>query len=116
MHKRCAELPFERMIFIGDGDTDIPSMKMVTEPRRLVDRRARSAEWRDPEHQQKTHTLIAESRVNFVAPADYTENSQLAVVVRGILDRIARAERVHPAFFDEGAFNVKSSRPKGRRT
>jgi hypothetical protein len=23
-------IPFERMIFLGDGDTDIPTMKMLT--------------------------------------------------------------------------------------
>jgi phosphoserine phosphatase len=97
-------IPFRRIIFIGDGDTDIPSFKMVSEHGGWSIAVFDPQEWQDPKHQQKTHTLIAESRVNFVAPADYTENSQLAVVVRGILDRIARAERVHPDFFQGGAF------------
>src|SRR6185503_19882766 len=30
MHDDARELPFERMIFIGDVDTDIPSIKMVS--------------------------------------------------------------------------------------
>ena len=34
-------LPFTRMIFIGDGDTDIPSMKMVRFQGRLFNRRLR---------------------------------------------------------------------------
>jgi hypothetical protein len=61
-------------------------------------------EWKDKAH-HKTHDLIAEGRVHFVAPADYTETSELDIVVRGVLDRIARRERVHPGYFTKGRFN-----------
>jgi hypothetical protein len=86
------EIPFERMIFLGDGDTDIPTMKMmrhqggcsiaVFDPKTWDERAARN----------KIGRLIAEDRVQFVAPADYSEGSQLDVTVRGILGRIARDE------------------------
>jgi hypothetical protein len=33
--------------------------------------------------------LIAEDRVNYVAPADYLPSSQLDVIVKGALQRIA---------------------------
>jgi hypothetical protein len=82
-------IPFERMLFLGDGDTDIPSMKMVRQkggqavavfdPELFVQRRS----------QGRLERLIAENRVDYVASADYTTDSLLRVVVRGILGRMA---------------------------
>ncbi len=85
-------LPFTRMIFIGDGDTDIPSMKMVRFQGgfsiAVYDPQQRQAQ--ALQQRQKLYKLISEDRVNFVAPADYTENSQLEIIVKGILGRFAR--------------------------
>ena len=82
------EVPFDRMIFIGDGDTDIPTMKMLTY------QGGSSIAVYDPKRRdgdlKKIHRLISDGRVDFVAPADYTENAQLDIVVKGILGRIAR--------------------------
>lgn len=86
--------PFSRMIFIGDGDTDVPTMKMMTH------KGGHSVAVYDPERDPRTlnkiDRLIAEGRVDFVAPADYTENSQLEIVVKGILGRIALDEGLTP--------------------
>ena len=86
--------PFRRMVFIGDGDTDVPTMKMMTH------KGGASVAVYDPARDRRTldkiDRLIAEGRVDFVAPADYTENSQLDIVVRGILGRIALAEGLEP--------------------
>jgi hypothetical protein len=80
-------IPFERMIFFGDGDTDIPTMKMMTH------KGGRSVAVYDAQKTnrdlQEIHRLIADDRVNFVAPGDYLENSQLDIIVKGILGRIA---------------------------
>ncbi len=96
-------IPFSRMIFIGDGDTDIPSFKMMMVQGGVSVAVFDPVEWKDKAH-HKTHDLIAEGRVHFVAPADYTETSELDIVVRGVLDRIARRERVHPGYFQDGDF------------
>ena len=87
-------IPFTRMVFIGDGDTDIPAMKMTShygghsiaayDPKR------------DPHSLWKIHTLISDGRVNFVAPADYTENAAMDILMKGILGRIARAVGYRP--------------------
>jgi len=87
-------IPFPRMIFLGDGDTDIPAMKMTThygghsiaayDP----NRNSRSLE--------KIHRLISDGRVDFVAPADYSENSHMDVLLKGILGRIAREVGYRP--------------------
>jgi phosphoserine phosphatase len=84
-------IPFRRMIFLGDGDTDIPTMKMLTY------QGGHSIAVYDEERGQKDldkiHGLISDDRVDFVAPANYEENSQLDIIVKGILGRIAHELR-----------------------
>lgn len=87
-------VPFERMIFMGDGDTDVPTMKMMhTKGGHSI---AVYDPNNEPSHQTKIHRLIADDRVNFVAAADYREGSALDLIVKGILGRIAIAERTMP--------------------
>ena len=87
-------IPFDRMIFLGDGDTDIPTMKMLTY------KGGHSVAVYDPNRTDrdlaKIHRLISDGRVEFVAPADYQEHSQLDIVVKGILGRIARGVGYRP--------------------
>jgi hypothetical protein len=83
-------VPFARMLFIGDGDTDIPSMKMVRHQGGMSIAVFDPKKWSERQSQDKLGRLIAEDRAHFVAPADYTEGSQLEVVVKGILGRFAR--------------------------
>lgn len=84
------EIPFSRMIYFGDGDTDIPSMKMV----RLQGGNSiavfDSKKWPEPRTQDKVEKLIAEERANYVVPAVYEEGSQLDVTVKGLLQLIKR--------------------------
>ncbi|SOB99192.1 haloacid dehalogenase-like hydrolase [Stappia indica] len=89
------DIPFERMIFIGDGDTDIPSMKMIRHQGGTAIAVFDPEQWEEMSAQNKVHRLIAEDRANYVAPADYRQNSQLDVTVRGILGRIAREAGVY---------------------
>lgn len=88
-------IPFDRMIFLGDGDTDIPTMKMITH------KGGHAIAVYDPEKKQqdltKIHRLISDGRVEFVAPADYKDKSQLDIIVKGILGRVARNYGYRPA-------------------
>ena len=88
MAERQRPIPFENMTFIGDGDTDIPSMKMMTY------KGGQSIAVYDPMCEKPTldkiHRLISDNRVNFIATADYSENSQIDIAVRGIIGRMAR--------------------------
>ena len=88
-------IPFDRMIFLGDGDTDIPTMKMLT------DKGGHSIGVYDPNRRNrdltKIHRLISDGRVDFVAPADYEEKSQLDIIIKGILGRIARNYGYRPS-------------------
>ncbi len=84
-------VPFPNMIFVGDGDTDIPCFRTVKEqgghsiavhPAGDADRAGR------------TRKLIAEGRVHCAVPADYSEGSALEARVLAILDLLAARERV----------------------
>ena len=79
-------IPFERMVFLGDGDSDIPTMKMMTH--KGGHSIAVYDDNRTDRDLAKIHGLIADDRVDFVAPADYRENSQLDIIIKGILGRI----------------------------
>ncbi|MCX8666799.1 haloacid dehalogenase-like hydrolase [Acetobacteraceae bacterium B3987] len=80
-------IPFNRMVFLGDGDTDIPAMKMLTY------QGGHSVAVYDPDRSErginKIHRLISDGRVDFVAPADFQEKSQLDIIVKGIIGRMA---------------------------
>jgi hypothetical protein len=87
-------VPFDRMIFLGDGDTDVPTMKM------MHTKGGFSIAVYDPRNskrdQDKIYGLISEDRVNFVAAADYREGSPLDLIVKGLIGRIAINEGAMP--------------------
>ena len=82
-------IPFERMIFFGDGDTDIPTMKMVKYQGGTAIAVFDEEQFLGP-HQNKVYKLIAEERANYVCPADFTDGSLLDITIKGVLGRIAR--------------------------
>jgi hypothetical protein len=78
-------VPFQHMIYFGDGETDIPCMKMVKE------HGGNSIAVYRPHSREKkavAEKLIQEKRVNFVCPADYTLGKDIYTVVTIILDKI----------------------------
>jgi len=90
MEKPSRPVPFERMIFFGDGDTDIPAMKMTREQGGYSIAVFDPAKWTQPEAKEKVHKLISEDRVSYVTSGDYSEDSLLDATVKGILSRIGR--------------------------
>ena len=79
-------VPFEHMIYVGDGTTDIPCMRLV------CDRRGHSIGVYNPESEhgyQKTKLLLEQNRVSMISPADYSEGSRMEKLVKTILDKIA---------------------------
>lgn len=78
-------IPFERMIYLGDGDTDIPCMKMIKEHGGHS-----IAVYANGNSVKKATALqlIKDNRVNFVCPADYRAGKEINMVVKRILDKI----------------------------
>lgn len=78
-------IPFNRMIYFGDGSTDIPSMKLTKE------RGGNAIAVYNPKDKDREVALklLRDGRVNFALPADYREHHQLDKVVKTILDKLA---------------------------
>ena len=84
-------VPFQNMVFIGDGETDIPCFRLVK------DQRGHSiAVFRPHTKYSKSASkkLLDDGRVNFVAPADYRDGKQMDVIIKAIMEKVAANEYV----------------------
>lgn len=81
-------IPFSNMIYLGDSETDIPCMKLVSS------RGGHSIGVYDPYtcDRTKVHGIMRDGRINFFAPADYTAGSPLDTLINKIFDSIAADE------------------------
>ena len=78
-------IPFTQMIYVGDGDTDVPCMKIVN----MFG--GHSIAVYDPENKKKkavAEKLKRQGRVNFTAPANYEAGGKVYEVVCRIIDKI----------------------------
>ena len=78
-------IPFPHMIYFGDGETDVPCMKIV----KMFG--GNSIAVYNPEIKKKVNVakkLLRQQRVNFITPADYTKDSRTYQVVCAIIDKI----------------------------
>ena len=78
-------IPFEQMIYFGDGETDIPSMKLVKSSGGNAIAVFDPARVRQKENARK---LLRQGRVNFITPASYTRDSRTFRLVCAIIDSI----------------------------
>lgn len=76
-------VPFRNMIYIGDGLTDVPCMKLV----KINGGYSIAVFQRGKKN--KVEDLITNNRVNFIEPADYSEGSDLDKTVNLILSKMA---------------------------
>ena len=84
-------IPFTRMIYIADGMTDVPCMRLVKEysGKSIAVYNAESAK-----AGIQAERLMREGRVNFMAAADYREGSDMEALVRMILDHMGADARL----------------------
>lgn len=78
-------IPFSHMIYMGDGETDVPCMKIVGmfggNPIAVY----------NPGSEKSTAVaskLLRQNRVKFITPADYTKDGRTYKVVTAIIDKI----------------------------
>lgn len=91
------EIPFSNIAYIGDGETDVPCMKMlkyqggcaiaVYDPNKRKTSRTRSAK-------QIAQQLLEEKRADFALPTDYNEGSPLDMLIKAFIDKTAAAGRM----------------------
>ena len=76
-------VPFCNMIYIGDGLTDVPSMKLVK-----LNGGQSIAVYDQDRGKDAAVQLKKADRVNFIAPADYSPDGQMDVIVKSIIKKI----------------------------
>ena len=76
-------VPFRNMIYVGDGMTDVPCMKLVKA------NGGHSIAVYGKGKKGKVEDLLMHNRVDFIAPADYTEGAELDALVKRVIDRMS---------------------------
>ena len=84
MEEKARPVPFSRMIYVGDGTTDIPCMRLV---KNFGGHSIAVYNPKDESKRGEMSTLIRDNRVNHVCPADYSEGSEVDIVVKAIIDK-----------------------------
>ena len=85
-------IPFSNMIYLGDGTTDIPCMKIV----KMFGGNSIAVYSPDNAHQKETaRKLLRQDRVNFICQADYRVGGQIYEVVTTIIDKIKAENDFH---------------------
>jgi len=76
-------VPFRNMIYIGDGLTDVPCMKLVKT------NGGHSVAVYQKGQKQKVADLLIHKRVDFISLADYSPDQELDRLVKRIIDRMS---------------------------
>ncbi len=86
-------VPFRNMVYIGDSDTDIPCMKLVNV------NGGHSIGVYNPEsgNKEKVRKMMADNRIRYFAPADYSEGTELDGLLKKIIRRTAANEELEEA-------------------
>ena len=83
-HQNNKKIPFENMIYIGDGLTDVPCMKL------LKDKGGKSiALYPSLNKRRQALKLVEDERINYVCVADYSQNSTLEKIVKLMMESVA---------------------------
>ena len=104
MHSRS--VPYSNMIYIGDGLTDVPCMKLIR------DRGGESIALFHGKNKSLSQKLLLEKRVGFICPANYSKNSELEITVKTIIDKMKIAEdleREHEKQYEEAKNSTKEN-------
>jgi hypothetical protein len=91
-------IPFSRMIYIGDGETDVPAMKMIKfkggTAIAVYDPGKKKTKSK-PSAKEICEELIRQDRADFIAPADYSTDSKLCKILRVLINRIVEEEHLN---------------------
>jgi 2-hydroxy-3-keto-5-methylthiopentenyl-1-phosphate phosphatase len=81
-------VPFRNMIYIGDGLTDVPCMKLVK------NNKGQSIAVFHKRKKEVAAQLMSENRVDFITEANYTKDSELDQIVKTIIEKMAVVENL----------------------
>ncbi len=84
-------IPFQNMIYIGDGLSDVPCMKMMKSYGGKAIAVYQSLD-------EKVKELLRKDRVDYIYPADYSEGSGLDITVKDIIRNMAISDRLYEEY------------------
>ena len=91
MEQADRPVPFENMVYFGDGDTDVPCLKVVTQNGGngvvVYKPKTKGAK-------EKASKLIKEKRARFMATADYRKGRELEKIAFAIIETAAARARL----------------------
>ena len=86
-------VPFSNFIYIGDGETDVPAMKMVNlyggTTIAVYNPKSVATPHRPKSSKDICLDLIRQNRADYIAPTNYTEGGELDVMLKKIIDKTA---------------------------
>ncbi len=87
-------IPFQNMIYIADGLTDVPCMK-------LVSGNGGTAIAVYGKNKKPAQKLFDDGRVNFMCEADYSENSSIDKIAKLLIDKIAPLDKLYQLHYSQ---------------
>lgn len=82
-------IPFENIIYIGDSETDIPSMKLLRNKKGFS-----ISVYNDKNLPDYYKSLLHQNRVDYIARADYSKGSELESIVQEIIKTVYHKNRL----------------------
>ncbi len=86
-------VPFSNLIYIGDGETDVPAMKMVNlyggTTIAVYNPKSVATAHRPKSSKDICLDLIRQNRADYIAPTNYTEGGELDIMLKKIIDKTA---------------------------
>ena len=77
------KIPFENMVYFGDGMTDVPCMKLVKD-------NGGHAISVYEQKEELANKLLVDGRVNYIATTDYTDGSDIDKYIKDVLNKIGK--------------------------
>lgn len=84
-------IPFSNIIYVGDSQTDIPSMRLVYNKGGT----SIGLYQKNSKNEGFLRSILQKERISYVAEADYSENSEFDTIVKGLIKKTMYEKRLH---------------------
>lgn len=99
-------VPFRNIIYIGDSDTDVPCMKLVT----TYGGHSIGVYNAESKDKTKVYKMMRDGRIKYFAPADYREGTELDQLVKAIIDRTVANEALETLHYKYKIERIKADK------
>lgn len=104
-------VPFRNIVYIGDSDTDIPCMKLVTS----YGGHSIGVYNAESKDKTKVYKMMRDGRIKYFAPADYREGTELDFLVKAIINRTAANEALETLHYNYKIERIKADKESNEK-